>query len=116
MPCGKCGGCDYRVSCGGCRARALATTGDLMAEDGKCNYCPPSSSAPESVPQQRTATISWTPEAQAMLDRIPGFVRDRIRNSLEQKAQAAGAASISAEFMQVHRPASLPFARPAART
>jgi radical SAM protein with 4Fe4S-binding SPASM domain len=116
MPGGKCGGCDYRVSCGGCRARALATTGDLMAEDGKCNYCPPSSSAPEPMPQQRTATVSWTPEAQALLDRIPGFVRDRIRNSLEQKAQAAGAASISAEFMQAHRPASLPFARHAAKT
>jgi radical SAM protein with 4Fe4S-binding SPASM domain len=114
MPGGKCGACDYRVSCGGCRARALATTGDLMAEDGKCNYCPPPSASPEPLPDRQPAGIAWTPEAQRLLDRIPGFVRDKVRNHLEQKAALAGEALIAVDFMLAHRPTSMPFGRPAA--
>jgi len=114
IPGGKCGGCDYRISCGGCRARALATLGELMAEDGKCTYCPPSSARPEPLPQCKTRELVWTPEAQRMLERIPGFVRGKVKDSLEQKAKAAGEASISVVFMQAHRPAALPFGRPPA--
>jgi len=33
---GSCGRCDYRYSCGGCRARAYAATGDLLAADPRC--------------------------------------------------------------------------------
>ncbi|MGE5342169.1 MAG: radical SAM protein [Candidatus Omnitrophota bacterium] len=33
---GKCGECNYRKMCGGCRGRALACTGDLFAEDPSC--------------------------------------------------------------------------------
>ncbi|MBE0433092.1 radical SAM protein [candidate division WOR-3 bacterium] len=33
---GQCGSCLYRRLCGGCRGRALAMTGDLMAEDPCC--------------------------------------------------------------------------------
>jgi len=38
---GKCGICDYRKVCGGCRARAYATTGNYMAEEPYCQYVPP---------------------------------------------------------------------------
>ena len=38
---GRCGRCEYRLVCGGCRARALATTGDYLAEDPACVYEPP---------------------------------------------------------------------------
>lgn len=114
LPGGKCGGCDYRVSCGGCRARALATVGDLMAEDGKCTYVAAPGALPEPLPTIGAATILWTPEARDLLDRIPGFIRNRIRLSLEEKAKAAGLASISPAFMRAHRPAGLPFGRPAA--
>lgn len=112
FPGGKCGGCDYRVSCGGCRARALATTGDLMAEDGKCGYVPSPAILPEQLPRQTAATIAWTPEAQALLDRIPGFVRNKIKSGLEQKAVTAGELAITADFMRRNRPANLPFSRP----
>lgn len=37
---GKCGLCEYRVKCGGCRARALAETGSYMAEEPYCIYEP----------------------------------------------------------------------------
>jgi radical SAM protein with 4Fe4S-binding SPASM domain len=33
---GKCGVCRYRAMCGGCRGRAHAVTGNLMAEDPSC--------------------------------------------------------------------------------
>jgi len=38
---GKCGVCDYRQVCGGCRARAYAATGNYMAEEPFCAYVPP---------------------------------------------------------------------------
>jgi len=37
---GKCGHCEYAVACGGCRARAFAATGDLLAEEPDCIYLP----------------------------------------------------------------------------
>jgi radical SAM protein with 4Fe4S-binding SPASM domain len=40
---GKCGACDYRVVCGGCRARAFGRTGDILAEEPFCTYLPPAS-------------------------------------------------------------------------
>lgn len=33
---GLCGACDYRTVCGGCRGRALAYSGDYLAEDPRC--------------------------------------------------------------------------------
>ncbi len=37
---GKCGRCEYRVICGGCRARAFAATGDYLEEEPLCPYEP----------------------------------------------------------------------------
>jgi radical SAM protein len=37
---GKCGRCEFRDLCGGSRARAWATTGDVFAEDPLCAYYP----------------------------------------------------------------------------
>ncbi|MFP4141314.1 MAG: radical SAM protein [Planctomycetota bacterium] len=37
---GKCGRCEYRRICGGCRARAFAATGDFLAEEPSCRYQP----------------------------------------------------------------------------
>jgi heme b synthase len=37
---GKCGICEYREVCGGCRARAYAKTGDYMDEEPYCIYTP----------------------------------------------------------------------------
>ena len=33
---GKCGSCEYRYYCGGCRARAYGYTGDYLAPDPGC--------------------------------------------------------------------------------
>jgi radical SAM protein with 4Fe4S-binding SPASM domain len=40
---GKCGACDYRHVCCGCRARAFAATGDYMAAEPDCLHGPHSS-------------------------------------------------------------------------
>ncbi|MBM4395512.1 MAG: radical SAM protein [Deltaproteobacteria bacterium] len=37
---GRCGRCEYRNVCGGCRARAYSVAGDVMAEEPFCDYVP----------------------------------------------------------------------------
>jgi radical SAM protein with 4Fe4S-binding SPASM domain len=37
---GKCGVCEYREICGGCRTRAYIYTGDYLASDPACAYVP----------------------------------------------------------------------------
>ncbi len=37
---GKCGRCEYRKVCAGCRARAYAATGDYLEEEPYCTYQP----------------------------------------------------------------------------
>ena len=37
---GKCGRCEFRKVCGGCRARAYEISGDYMAEEPYCIYEP----------------------------------------------------------------------------
>jgi AdoMet-dependent heme synthase len=51
---GKCGCCEFRNVCMGCRARAFAKTGDFMAEEPFCIYEPGTKTMPrkpEAVPQ-----------------------------------------------------------------
>jgi len=45
---GKCGRCEYLTNCGGCRARAFESTGDLLAEEPLCAYQPSKKAAHES--------------------------------------------------------------------
>jgi AdoMet-dependent heme synthase len=37
---GKCGICDFKIQCGGCRARALAVNNDYLEEEPYCTYQP----------------------------------------------------------------------------
>jgi AdoMet-dependent heme synthase len=37
---GKCGACEYKKVCMGCRARAYAESHDYLAEEPNCNYVP----------------------------------------------------------------------------
>ena len=37
---GKCGRCEFRKVCGGCRARAYELSGEYMAEEPYCIYEP----------------------------------------------------------------------------
>ncbi|MBI4195731.1 MAG: radical SAM protein [Betaproteobacteria bacterium] len=104
LPGGKCGTCDFRYSCGGCRARALAQHGDLMAEDSRCAYAAPAATPPEPAPAPEHPAVGWEPAAQALLERIPAFVRATVRTRLEQCAAQEGSCRITIEFMRAHRP------------
>ena len=42
---GKCGSCEYRVVCGGCRARAFGQSGHYLDEEPFCNYLPASANS-----------------------------------------------------------------------
>ncbi len=37
---GKCGMCEFKKVCMGCRARAFGTTHDYLAEEPNCNFTP----------------------------------------------------------------------------
>jgi heme b synthase len=37
---GKCGPCEFKRVCGGCRARAYEATGDFLTEEPLCSYIP----------------------------------------------------------------------------
>jgi len=39
---GKCGKCEFRKVCGGCRARAYESTGDFLSQEPLCSYQPTS--------------------------------------------------------------------------
>jgi radical SAM protein with 4Fe4S-binding SPASM domain len=103
---GKCGSCEYREMCGGCRARAYAVEGDYLASDPSCSY-QPSGSAP-MVRTQRSATygaaverrLRWSPDAEARLARIPSFVRGVVMDRLEEYARRQGATEVTLELMR----------------
>lgn len=109
LPKGKCGECDYRYSCGGCRARALAQHGDVTAEDPKCCYVRPGQRAPEAPPAgPDNSGVLWEPEAEERLQRIPAFVREFVKARVEQHALQQGMNTITAEFLASRRPSVLP--------
>ncbi len=91
---GRCGSCEYKELCGGCRCRAYAGLDDYLEEDPACPY------EPTGVPLE-TETIDWAPEARARLERIPiVFIRNKVRDGLEAYARSQGAQTITAELMQ----------------
>jgi len=106
LPMGKCGTCDFRYSCGGCRARALARHGDLMAEDSNCPYVRPADALPEAAPAilARRDELTWEPAAEALLERMPAFIRGRVKARLEECAANEAQGMITVDFMRAHRP------------
>jgi heme b synthase len=46
---GKCGQCEYRVVCGGCRARAYAFNNDYLGEEPLCPYEPQGRHQPKKM-------------------------------------------------------------------
>ena len=47
---GRCGICEYRVACGGCRARAQLASGNPMGDDPQCLFVPGSRSWESRLP------------------------------------------------------------------
>jgi radical SAM protein with 4Fe4S-binding SPASM domain len=101
---GRCGRCEYRMVCGGCRARALATSGDYLAEDPSCVYQPPGD---RPLVARRTVTygsapaasLAWSPAARERVERIPSFVRGIVMQRVEAFARARGLDTVTPELL-----------------
>ncbi len=102
---GRCGRCEYRVVCGGCRARAFAETGDYLASDPACAYEPtgdrPLVAAPAmSYGGAPRAEMQWAPDAEQRMRRIPSFVRGVVVQRVEAYARREGYEMITVELLQ----------------
>ena len=102
---GKCGRCEYRRVCGGCRARAFAEGGDLMGPDQSCVYEPTGAAPlvevhrPVTYGSAVTTELDWAPEASARMGAIPSFVRGVVTERVERFARERGYARVDLEVM-----------------
>lgn len=91
---GRCGACEFKEQCGGCRARALAVGGDLFGEDPWCTYLP---AAPAEA--RGRSAIVWNAEALARIAKVPPFIRSRVMQGVEAYARARGIALITPDLL-----------------
>ena len=91
---GRCGACEYSELCGGCRCRAYARFGDVLAEDPACPY------EPTGIPLE-TTEVRWSVEARKRLERIPiAFIRGKVEKGIEALAQRRGLAVVTMELLE----------------
>ena len=96
---GRCGICEYAELCGGCRARAFASSGDPLGEDPWCTHVP----GTDERRRTRDDTVAWTAEAEARLQRAPFFVRKMIRAAVEAFARRRGVGLVTPELLDESR-------------
>jgi len=121
---GRCGRCEYREVCGGCRARAYADSGDFMGPDDSCAYEPsgetplivsrrtvsygqsgadePSVADTGEASDERAGSVAleWTPEALARMDSVPSFVRGVVIQRVEKFAADRGYTRVNLDVME----------------
>lgn len=125
---GRCGICEFRQACGGCRARALAAHGDLLGEDPCCTYRPLGNEPPIQLPGTalygsplqsepprdggsacNSIPVEWDDDALAQVGRIPPFVRGMVKRRMEQFARKQGKSRITADMMAAAKEKAAPF-------
>ena len=78
---GRCGRCEFKHICGGCRCRAYAAFGDYLQEDPACLYQP-------TGRKIRAEVLEWSPQARERLERIPiAFIRHKVQQGIEAYAR-----------------------------
>lgn len=93
---GRCGDCEFSELCGGCRAKAYASTRDIMAEDPWCQYVPKG-----KKPALFTHAPVWTEAANKRLAEAPVFLRTMIKSGVERYARHNSITEITPELMAV---------------
>lgn len=90
---GRCGICEFKDICKGCRARALATTGNQMDEDAWCDYVPEKYGATvirlassDTFGVEENFTMPWSTDAKSILRQIPSFSRGMVIKNVESYA------------------------------
>ena len=111
---GKCLECRFSQGddpvCIGCRARALALTGDVLGEDPWCTYEPSHEHGPgrqqvhpslETQPEAASQPLLvWTEEAEERLNRVPFFIRGRVRQAAEAYVRQLGHLQVTPEVLE----------------
>jgi len=99
---GRCGRCEFREICGGCRCRAYATFGDYLAEDPACGYQPGRHGGEVvRVSLSRTFglevryTLAWESAAQARLLAVPAFARGMVVQAVETYVRGRGQSTVT---------------------
>ncbi len=91
---GRCGACEFQKLCGGCRARPLAASGNMMGEDALCTYQPQGGAVITPMLPAAPA-MKWAHEAEAHLARVPGFIRRMVRRRAEDHVRSEGRALVT---------------------
>ncbi len=108
---GKCNACEYRLLCGGCRARAYAASGNMMDEDPWCVHRPKGNVVIEppafkSLNREKVPGAIdpvWSREAEARIKKVPFFVRSMVKGAIERYAVNNHYSEITPEIMQMAR-------------
>ncbi len=91
---GRCGACEFKELCGGCRCRSYAHFGDYLQEDPACLYQP-------TGKELAIEEFVWSEDARARLERIPiKFIRNKVQKGVETFAQRKGVHLITAEVLE----------------
>lgn len=96
---GRCGECEYAKICGGCRARPLARSGDLMGEDFLCGYQPRGGAVIEPLSTSGEA-VGWDAEAETRLARVPPFVRRIVKRRAEVYVLGLGETTVTCAHLE----------------
>lgn len=80
---GRCGRCEYRLLCGGSRARAFAATGDPLAEDPGCVWEPEAPRASDATSGLTTIAGGRDPEVRPAGPEPAGPDRASVMAALE---------------------------------
>ena len=71
---GRCGICEYRVLCGGCRARALGASGNYLEEEPFCTYQPNPRTARELADVHALLALAAPHESRSETAPHPGLI------------------------------------------
>lgn len=109
---GRCGVCEFKSLCSGCRARAYAETQNYLAEDPSCTYEPGKFGLKEIVLAEDETLgtefayeIPWDKAAQARLLAIPTFARGMVVKGVEHFARENQFPVVTVEVMKQAREA-----------
>ena len=105
---GVCGRCEYRLLCGGCRARPVAHGGGVMDEDPWCGHVPGNGPLirPESGGDTKTGQntqVAWHADARQRLANMPAFVRRMVERRAEAYAMEQGKPQVTLEILETLR-------------
>ena len=94
---GKCGVCEFKGVCGGCRARALATTGDYLEAEPYCAYLP-AAYVEQRVLDVIQSSFPLQHDPYESLANTLGFSRERVMEAIRALKQRSTVRRIGASF------------------